>query len=247
MTLEHLPITGLPANSVTPAVLVCGDPARADAIAAALDNARPLSEKREYRAYQGSYHGVPVTVCSHGIGAPGAAIAFEELVAGGARTIIRVGTCGSLQPTLQSGQVIIATAAVQSTGLGRELVPSGFPAVADVDVTLALRSAAGRDKLEALYGVVLTRDAFYAGVPTQAAPDYHLLSQAGVLAVEMECAALFLIGTLRRVRTGAILAVDGNVLMQAESIDSYQPSRTVVQRAVQAAIQTALAALQELS
>lgn len=247
MTIEHLPITGLPAHSVTPAVLICGDPARADAIATALDNVQLLSDRREYRAYQGSYHGVPLTVCSHGIGAPGTAIAVEELIVAGARQIIRVGTCGSLQPDIDAGQIIIATAAVQYTGVVRELVPAGYPAVADPEVTLALRTAAVRDRVNARLGLVLSRDAFYGGVPTAAAPDYHVLSQANVLAVEMECAALFVIGVLHGVRTGAILAVDGNVLAQAESVDTYRPSRAIVGQAVQTAIQTALASLQELA
>lgn len=247
MTTAHLPITGLPVGGVSPAVITCGDPARASRIAAAMDGAQLLAEKREYRAFRGTYHGLPVTVCSHGVGAPGAAIAFEELIAAGAQTIIRVGTCGGLQPDLDAGQVVIATAAVQHTGLVRELVPEGFPAVADVEVTMVLRSAAARDRLPARYGPVLTRDAFYAGLPTAAVPDYRTLSQAGVLAVEMECAALFVIGALRGARTGAILAVDGNVLAEAESMDSYQPDRAVVNEGVQAAIQIGLLALRELS
>lgn len=246
MNTVHLPITGLPRGGVSPAVLVCGDPARADAIAAALDNARPLSDKREYRAYQGTYHGRPVTVCSHGIGAPGAAIAFEELIAAGGRTIIRVGTCGSLQPDLQAGQLVIATAAVQNTGVVAELAPRGYPAVADGEVVAALAMAAARDGVPARRGLVLTRDAFYPGLAPDA-PDYATLSAARVLAVEMECAALFVIGSLRGARTGAILTVDGNVLNEAESMDTYHPGREVVSEGVRQAIQTALLTLEELS
>ncbi len=242
MPMETLPITGLPVGGVSASVLVCGDPARADAIAAALDSTQHLSNKRGYRAYQGSYHGLPVTVCSHGVGAPGAAVVFEELIAAGAQRIIRVGTCGGLQPDIQAGQTIIVSAAVQNTGLGAELAPPGYPAVADVDITLALRSAAARDGRAARSGLVLTRDAFYAGVASPAAPSYQVMSQANVLAVEMECAALFVIGSLRNVPTGAILVVDGNVLATAESIDSYEPDRAVVRDGVQTAIQTALLA-----
>lgn len=246
MTPPQLPITGLPLGGVSPAVLVCGDPARATRIAEALDNAEFLSDKREYRAYRGSYHGRPVTVCSHGVGAPGAAIAFEELIAGGGRTLIRVGTCGSLQPDLHAGEIVIATAAVANTGLVAELVPRGYPAFADVDVVGALRAAAGRDRIPVRAGLVLTRDAFYAGLAADA-PDYATLSAAQVLAVEMECAALFVIGSLRGARTGAVLAVDGNVLVEAESIDTYRPDRAVVAEGVDRAIRTALLALEELS
>ncbi|MEZ4517748.1 MAG: nucleoside phosphorylase [Chloroflexota bacterium] len=247
MTLKELPITGLPVGGVSPSVLVCGDPARADRIAVALDDSRLLSEKREYRAYQGSFHGVPVTVCSHGVGAPGSAVAFEELIAAGAQRIIRVGTCGGMQPDIQAGQLVIATAAVQHTGLGRELAPAGYPAAADPDVTIALRTTAEQHGMPTQSGYVLTRDAFYAGVQTADIPDYKVLSQAHVLAVEMECAALFLIGALRGIPTGAILTVDGNVLVQTESMESYQPDRAIVQAGVEAAIQIALEALRGLA
>ena len=76
MMERYLPITGLPVGQVSPAVIVCGDPARAERVAALLDGATLLSDRREYRAFRGDSGGLPVTVCSHGIGAPGAAIAW---------------------------------------------------------------------------------------------------------------------------------------------------------------------------
>ena len=168
------------------------------------------------------YKGLPVTVCSHGIGALGAAIAFEELIAAGARTIIRVGTCGGLQPDIKGGDFVIATAAVQNTGYGTENFPPGYPASANYGVIIALKKSAMDAGVSARTGLVLTRDVFYAsgGAPTHT-PDYHLqLSRARVLAVEMECAALFQIGNLHGVRTGALLAVDGNVLKSSESFET---------------------------
>lgn len=248
MTTPTLPLTKLPVGSVSPAVLVCGDPARASRMAELLDDAVLLSEWREYRAYRGAYQGLPVTICSHGIGAPGAAIAFEELIAAGARCLIRVGTCGGLQPDIGDGDVVVATAAVQSNGYAREAFPAGYPAVADLDVSLALRTAAQASQQAVRLGLVLSRDVFYAGITTPHTPHYRDLSQANVLAVEMECAALFLVGSLRRVQTGAILAVDGNVLGGGgETIDSYQPHRAVVAEAITAASRLALAALYHLN
>jgi uridine phosphorylase len=243
MNQEHLPITGLPMGQVSPSVVVCGDPARAERVAARLDGATLLSDRREYRAFRGAYHGQPITVCSHGIGAPGAAIAFEELIAAGARRIIRVGTCGGLQPDLAAGDLIVATAAVQNTGYGRETVPDGYPAAADPALTLALTRAVAVVRPDARRGVVLSRDNFYAGVTAPAAPDYRTMSAARVLAVEMECAALFLVGSLRDVATAAVLVVDGNVLTVGESFDTYQPGQPVVADAVAAAIGCALEAL----
>jgi uridine phosphorylase len=230
-------------GQVSPSVVVCGDPARAERVAALLGGATLLSDRREYRAYRGEHHGQPITVCSHGIGAPGAAIAFEELIAAGARRIIRVGTCGGLQPDLAAGDLIVATAAVQNTGYGRETVPNGYPAAADPALTLALARAVAAARPAARRGIVLSRDNFYPGVAAPAAPDYQTMSAARVLAVEMECAALFLVGSLRDVATAAVLVVDGNVLAAGEGFDTYQPGQPVVADGVAAAIGCALEAL----
>ncbi len=238
-----LPHTKLEIGTVSPAVLVCGDVVRAEMIAAQLLDVQLLAEWREYRSYQGSYNGRIITVTSHGIGAPGAAIAFEELIAAGAKQIIRVGSCGSLQSDIHSGDLIVATAAVQNTGYGRETVPDGFPAVADVDLTLALRTAATKKGISVRSGIILTRDNFYAGIKTNAVPDYQQLSAANVLAVEMECAALFVVGALRNVQTGAILAVDGNVLEQGELMGQFNPHRDVVAEAFDVEIKIALEAI----
>jgi uridine phosphorylase len=244
MSQSYLPITGLPAGGVSPAVLVCGDPARASKIAGYLQNAHPLSEQREYRAFKGTYRDMEVVVCSHGIGAAGAAIAFEELIQAGGRWLVRIGTCGSLQPDADAGHLVVATAAVDWTGYGREIFPAGFPAVADVALTQALRQSADQSGHASSSGLVLSRDGFYEGPKNTRAADYHMLAGARVLAVEMECAALFLVAGLRSAQAAAILAVDGNVLHSGgESMANYQPHRPIIGEAVEAAIRIALEAL----
>jgi uridine phosphorylase len=246
MPLATLPLTGLPVGGVSPAVLVCGDPARAAQTAGFLEQATLLSDRREYRAFSGLFSGTPVVVCSHGIGAPGAAIAFEELVAAGARCLIRAGTCGSLQPYLHAGDVVIANGAVDNTGYGRETVPRGYPAVASPALVLALEQAAMNAAYPFTTGIVLSRDNFYRGVVTTV--DYVLFSQANVLAVEMECAALFHVANLRGVQAAAILAVDGNVLESGgEDFESYDPHGKVVATAVEAELLIALEALHRLA
>lgn len=238
-----LPLTKLEVGSVSEAVLVCGDPARASKIAQSLTDVVLLAENREYRTLRGVFEGTAVTVASHGVGASGAAIAFEELIAAGGKRLIRVGTCGGIQIGIDSGDLVIATAAVQSTGYGRETVPEGYPCVASPDLVLALRRAAKARQRPFREGFVLSRDNFYPGVPTPYTPNYTTLAAAQVLAVEMECSTLFLVGSLRGVQTGAILAVDGNVLHKAESMDTYDPHSQKVQEAVAAEIQIALQAL----
>ena len=234
------PVTKLNADDIAPLVIVCGDPQRATKISDRLVNPVLVGEHREYRAYRGQFGGKDVLVCSHGIGSPGAAAGFEELAAGGAEVIIRVGTCGGIQATIRSGDLVIA---VDSTGYGRQTVPEGYPAVANPGVVLAMQTAAREMDIPVQTGIVLTADNFYAGVKTPYTPDYQVMAAAQVQAVEMECAALFHVGNLRGVYTGAILAVDGNVLETGETMESYQPHREVVNTAVSHAIDIALKAL----
>lgn len=240
---RKLPITGLVVGEVSPAVIVCGDPGRASKIATRLTEATLLTDQREYRAYCGLFQGKTVTVCSHGIGAPGAAVAFEELIAAGARQMIRVGTCGGIQPDIVSGDLVVATAAVDNTGYGRESLPPGYPASADVSLTYRLQQIAAAHHPRTFHGFILTRDNFYTGVITPFTPDYQVMASARVLAVEMECAALFHVANLRGVQAAAILAVDGNVLQGGESMDSYDPHQEVVAAAIQHEIEIALQTL----
>lgn len=238
---KKLPITGLKVDDIPASVLVCGDPARATKTATHLHGAELLNEQREYRVYRGAYDALPVAVCSHGVSAAGAAIAFEELIAAGARRIIRIGTCGGLQRDVQDGDLVIATAAVDATGYGRQVTPFGYPAVADWRLVKDLVEAASTRRF--VTGIVLTNDNFYGGVETAETPHYPSMTAANVVAVEMECAALFKVGSLRGVQTAAILAVDGNVMDEGESMDVYHPHRSIVDEAVDAEIDIALRAL----
>ena len=95
-------------------VLMPGDPGRVPLIAGYLDNAIEVAHNREYLVYTGFLDGVPVSVCSTGIGCPSTAIAIEELARCGADTFIRVGTSGMMQEHMQPGDLVIATAASQS-------------------------------------------------------------------------------------------------------------------------------------
>src|SRR5688572_11219457 len=125
-------------------VLLPGDPARADKIAAYFDDARLIANNREYRTYTGTLLGEPVSVTSTGIGCPSTAIAVEELAMIGADTFIRVGTSGGMQPHLRAGDLAIVTAAIRDEGTTLQYMPMEFPAIADYGVVTALRDAAQR-------------------------------------------------------------------------------------------------------
>ena len=123
-------------------VLLPGDPARCEKIAKYFDNPHFVAQNREYVTWTGTLLGEKVSVCSTGIGCPSAAIAVEELVEMGADTLVRVGSSGSMQPTVHRGDVVVVTGSIRDEGTTSHYLPMEFPAVADIDVVLALREGA---------------------------------------------------------------------------------------------------------
>lgn len=236
-----LPNLKVNSEDLHPFALVCGDPARAAKIAEKLDGVKKLASNREYHVYTGKYQNTPLTVASHGVGGPGAAVCFEELIKGGVDTIIRVGTAGSYSEAVPAGSLVISTAAVRADGLTHQLVPAGFPAAADHQITGKLIAAAEKFPQSVVNGMTLTLDMFYQGVLDFPHDTYK---KAGVLAVEMENAALFVIAALRHVRAGAILAIDG--FADADLIETYNPDKEAVKLAVEAEIDIALEALKQI-
>ncbi len=239
---DTLPITQVRVGDLAPRVLVAGDPARVERISQLLDDVRKVGQNREYVSYTGKYNGQVVSVMSHGVGAAGAGAAFEELCRAGVERIVRTGTAGGLSPAVVDGAIVVATGAVRDEGLTARLIPLEYPAVADVDVTIALRESAQRQGVDAHTGIVLTSDNFY---PSPVLPNVQpMWRDAGVIAVEMEVAALFTIASLNGVQAGAVLAIDGNPLAdEDESMAGYEPFREIVDRAVDAAIRAGLEAL----
>lgn len=228
-------------GDVAPYVLLPGDPKRAERIASFLDEARKVSEYRGFVTYTGEFAGIPVSVTSTGIGCPSACIVVEELAKIGAKTCIRVGTAGSIQQEIDSGDIIIATAATRTDGATRAYVPPEYPAAADLQVVSALVKAAEKLGVKYELGTVWTSDAFYA----EGAEYFNLWNKAGVLSVEMECSGIFTIASLRGLRAGAILAVDGN-LVKGVKKGEFEPGHKTgeladkVQKAIDDEIRIAL-------
>lgn len=235
---ELLPNLKVNPEELPKRVIVCGDPKRAEQVASMLQEGLPLAKNREYHSYKGSWKGVEVAVVSHGVGSPGAAVCFEELAKGGAEVLIRVGTAGSYQKEIQPGHLVISTAAVRTDGLTRQLVPEGFPAIANRHVVDQLVKASEFNKQEAHEGITLTLDVFYSGVIEF---PHAIYKNAGVLAVEMENSALFTIGAIRGVKTGAILAIDGYA--DADLRNEYNPHTDLVAKAIEKEAIIALDAL----
>ena len=188
-----------------------GDPGRVERIAAFLDNPRFVASNREFTSWEGYIKGERVLVMSTGIGGPSAAICLEELVQAGIDTVIRVGTCGGINLDVSGGDLVVASGAVRMEGTSREYMPLEFPAVANFEVLQAL-VAASKKYAKTHVGVVQSKDSFYGQHSPESMPIKNALNDkwyawknSGVMASEMECAALFTVAAVRNVRAGAVL------------------------------------------
>jgi len=229
------------AGELADIALVPGDPGRVDRIADHCEDAETVAQNREYKLVNATYEGVEVTICSTGIGSPSAAIAAEELSAVGVDTLLRVGTTGALQEGIAIGDMVVATGAAKDEGTTKRYEDETVPAVPDYEVLSALSDAAEsreEDGGGAVHvGPVATDDAFYA--ETEAYVDDW--EAAGLLAVEMEAAALFTLARRKGMRAGAICTVDGNLVegtQKGETDDDELPAaaKNNVERAIDIAL-----------
>lgn len=197
-------------------VLLPGDPGRCEKIAQYFDEPQFIAQNREYCTYSGYLLGKKVSVTSTGIGCPSTAIAVEELINIGADTFIRVGTSGGIQPDIKTGEVAIVTGAIRDEGTTLHYMPIEFPAVADLDVVLALKDGAVRANISYRLGVSQSKDSFYGEIEPQRMPVAdHLMNRwkawvaGGAICSEMEAAALFIISSIHRKRAGGVMLMAG--------------------------------------
>ncbi|MEA4822991.1 MAG: uridine phosphorylase [Clostridiaceae bacterium] len=191
-----------------------GDPGRVARIAAYLDDAHPVAQNREFTTYTGALSGVPVSVTSTGIGGPSAAIAMEELCSLGADTFLRVGTCGGIAGKVRAGDLVAALSAVRQEGTSREYAPIEYPASGDFTLLRALADEADARGYRLHTGVVQSKDSFYGQHSPERMPvagellaKWEAWKQLGVLASEMETAALYTVAASLGVRCTAIYNV----------------------------------------
>jgi DeoD family purine-nucleoside phosphorylase len=187
------------------ACLLPGDPLRAQYIAENfLDDVRETNRERGMLGYTGAFRGRPVSVQSTGMGCPSAAIVFEELVQLGVKRLLRVGTCGGLQPDLALGDLIVALSAVPADGTARHYT-GGEPHAPTADWELVHSAVHSAKKLgkPVRVGPIVSSDVFYDPDKGRA----ERWSSRGILGVEMEAAVLFTLGALRKVQAGCLLTV----------------------------------------
>ncbi|EGQ9931642.1 nucleoside phosphorylase [Vibrio vulnificus] len=189
-------------TQVAERVIVCGEPDRANRIAALLENAELIAENREYRLFNGEFQGKAITVCSTGIGAPSMIIAVEELKQCGAKYIIRVGSAGAMQPNIALGELIVAEGAVRDEGGSKAYIDAAYPAYASFSLLKGLDGYLQMQTVPYHMGVVRSHDSFYTD-------DEETLCQywnkKGILGADMETSALFTVGRLRGLHVASVL------------------------------------------
>lgn len=210
-------------GDVAELVFLVGDPGRIPLIIKYWEKAELKADNRGLPIWTGTYKNYPVSVASTAMGCPSAAIVVEELANIGAKYFIRIGTCGGLKKEIKSGDLIIPTAAIRAEGTTKEYIGAEFPAVADIDMVVALEKNA--KMLDARYwkGINRTHDAFYE--PSENISRWEKLTndrrmgkwESPLVSSEMECSVIFLLASLRGLKAAAILCVN-----TPESLDIIQ-------------------------
>lgn len=223
--VHHL---GINAAQIAPGVILTSNLERTAVIAATFDSAEQVGEHREYITYTGKKHGVDMSVMSIGNGCMPTAIAVEELRHIGCTKMIKVGSCGAIQPDIAPGTILIPTAAVRGDGATLEYLNLQYPAVTDHNAFFALTDSAREADIAFREGVVRTHDALFMeslfaheGLDARIRPWREL----GVLAIDNELAAMLAISSILQSQAGAVLVCVDNYAT-GESIDferDYDP------------------------
>jgi DeoD family purine-nucleoside phosphorylase len=224
------------------AVLLPGDPLRAKYIADTyLENVTQVNEERGLYGFTGTWEGKPVSVQGTGMGCPGATIVFEELIQLGCTRLMRVGTCGGLQPHHALGDLIVALTAIPADSTAMHLVGNEphCPTASWSLIHGAVHAAKELDQPMHV-GPIVSSDVFYN--PSEG--QYERWSSRGVLGVEMEAAALFTvaaiggIGKVAGVRAGCLLTVSDIIVEGVFTRISDEELRAAVDRMTRVALAT---------
>ena len=218
--------------------IITGDPRRVERITSLLEKSQRLSDRRGFFCYRANIGELPIFVVSTGIGGPSTAIVVEELVEIGVQIIIRIGTCGALQRNIKTRDLIIPTGCVREDGTTAQYIESTFPAVPDFHVLQRLVKAAMNQQGRFHIGITHCKDAYYMEQPgkqlaAQAIEEkWRIWQESGVLATEMESSTLFVLGSLRKIRTGSVLISVGKVTDKTIFQRSLENAVAIVSHAI---------------
>ena len=220
-------------------VLMPGDPLRAKFIAENyLENAVLVNNVRGVQGYTGTYRGVPVSVMASGMGMPSIGIYSHELFhVYGVENIIRVGSAGAISPKLQLRDVVLAQAACTNSNYAHQFgMPGILAPIADYTLLETAMAVARRMGTEPAVGSVLSSDTFY-----HKAGDTLKWGEMGVLAVEMEAAALYWNAAEAGKRALAICTISDSLVTGEElpPADRQMTFTTMMEIALETAVEMA--------
>ncbi|WP_426508428.1 purine-nucleoside phosphorylase [Dactylosporangium sp. McL0621] len=202
---------GAEPGQIAERVLMPGDPLRAKWIAETyLKDARCYSTVRNMLGYTGTFEGVAVSVQGSGMGMPSASIYAHELINDyGVKALIRVGSCGAIREELKLRDVVAAIGSSTDSNMNRARFDGliDYAPVADFGLLRTAVDVAAEQGVQMRVGPILAADAFYTDRPDL----YDRLADYGVLAVEMESAALYTIAARFNARALTLLTVSDHI------------------------------------
>lgn len=216
-----------------PTVLMPGDPLRARFIAEHyLEEPRLVNNLRNVQGYTGRYHGMPVSVMASGMGMPSIGIYSQELfTVYGVENIVRIGSAGAMQSHLKLMDLVIAQGCcTDSNWIHHYRLPGDFAPIASFDLLRIAAEEAKKASLSYYVGNLLSTDVFYNDEEGVAKNDTVLArwSKMGVLAVEMEAAALYAVAARNRRRALALCTISDH-LITGEATTGEERSRVFTQ------------------
>ena len=174
----------------------------------ALKNPKKSFSFLDYEMHTGTHNGKRVTVGNGGRYAADTAISTELLCAGGVQSLVRIGSCGSLNKKVKIGDLVVVTGAVRGEGTTPYYVPRNFSTVADPGIVRALVKAAKNLRVTVHLGWVYTTDALFRETPEL----LDQLNQQGISAIDMVTSAFLTVAQVCNKKAGAILAVSDECL-----------------------------------
>ncbi len=228
---------GAKEGQIAESILLPGDPLRAKFIAETfLEKPEQFNNVRNMFGYTGSYEGKRVSVMGTGMGMPSLSIYVNELIRDyGVKNLVRVGTCGAMQPQIKLRDVILAVGACTDSSINRiRFAGMDFAPTASFNLLRTAYDVAEKEGFVPFVGTVLSSDSFYTEDPDQ----WKLWARYGVLGVEMESAELYSLAAKYGVNALSILTVSDH--LATGEVTSAQDRQTTFDTMIKIALKTVL-------
>lgn len=211
-------------GEIADTVLITGDPLRARHFARHLQNAFCYNHIRGMEGYTGFYKGKKISIQGTGMGIPSTALYLHELICDyHIKCVIRVGTAGALQPSLQLGQIVLADQAMTDSGVVQHYHKIvGKNPEANQDLLQLARAAAKESGIGLYEGAIFSTDLFYS----EDAKRYQIMAAQGVLAIEMETSMVYAMARHFSVKALSLLTISDHILSGEALSADYRELKT---------------------